>query len=49
VLESPRMEQILDGGGSGVSLQESCRNLIEAAKQAGGPDNVTVVLMRKIG
>jgi protein phosphatase len=49
VLDEARMEQILDGGRSGVSLQESCRNLIEAAKQAGGPDNVTVVLMRKIG
>ena len=49
VLERPRMEQILDGGRNGASLQESCRDLIEAAKQAGGPDNVTVVLMRKIG
>jgi serine/threonine protein phosphatase PrpC len=43
------MEQILDGERSGASLQESCQNLVEAAKQAGGPDNVTVVLMRKIG
>ena len=49
VLDSPRMEQILNGGRWGGSLEESCRNLIEAAKQAGGPDNVTVVLMRKIG
>ena len=49
VLEAPQMEQILDGGRSGASLQESCQNLVEAAKQAGGPDNVTVVLMRKIG
>jgi serine/threonine protein phosphatase PrpC len=43
------MEQILDGVRNGTSLEESCQNLIDAAKQAGGPDNVTVVLMRKIG
>jgi protein phosphatase len=47
VLEAPRMEQILNGGRRGGSLEESCRNLIEAAKQAGGPDNVTVVLIGK--
>jgi serine/threonine protein phosphatase PrpC len=41
------MEQILNGGRWGGSLEESCRNLIEAAKQAGGPDNVTVVLIGK--
>jgi protein phosphatase len=49
VLDTPRMEAILDGGSGGTSLQDGCRHLIEAAKQAGGPDNVTVVLMRKIG
>ena len=49
VLEAPQMEQILCGGRDGVSLEESCRHLIEAAKKAGGPDNVTAVLMRKIG
>jgi len=49
VLEAPQMEQILNGGCGGGSLEESCRNLIEAAKQAGGPDNVTVVLIRKTG
>ena len=47
VLAAPRMEQILNGGRWGGSLEESCHNLIEAAKQAGGPDNVTVVLIRK--
>ena len=47
VLEPPQMEQILRGGRNGVSLEESCRQLIEAAKEAGGPDNVTAVLMRK--
>src|SRR5215510_10748408 len=45
VLEAPQMEQILCGGRDGVSLEESCRHLIDAAKKAGGPDNVTAVLM----
>jgi protein phosphatase len=47
VLEAAEMEQILKGGSNGISLDDSCRNLVEAAKEAGGPDNVTVVLMRK--
>jgi len=47
VVESPQLEQILRGGRSGVSLEESCRRLVEAAKEAGGPDNVTVLLVRK--
>ena len=49
VLEAPQMEQILRDGRNGASLEESCRHLIEAAKEAGGPDNVTAVLVRKIG
>jgi serine/threonine protein phosphatase PrpC len=28
-------------------LEQCCRRLVEAAKDAGGPDNVTVVLLRK--
>jgi protein phosphatase len=47
VVESPELEQILRGGRDGVSLEESCRRLIEAAKEAGGPDNITAVLVRK--
>ena len=47
VVESADMERILKGGRNGVSLDVSCRKLVEAAKEAGGPDNVTVVLMRK--
>jgi serine/threonine protein phosphatase PrpC len=45
VVDPEQVEQILrrhDG-----SLQEICRGLIEAARQAGAPDNVTVVLLRK--
>jgi protein phosphatase len=47
VVESPELEQILQGGRDGVPLQESCRRLIQAAKEAGGPDNITAVLVRK--
>jgi protein phosphatase len=51
VLEAPEIERILsrDRNGNSGWLEECCRNLIEAAKRAGGPDNVTIVLMRKIG
>lgn len=48
VVETPKMEQILRGSRNGDSLEESCRKLIHAAKEAGGPDNVTAVLVRKI-
>jgi protein phosphatase len=46
VLEPADIEQILERGRGGV-LQDSCSELIAAAKAAGGPDNVTVVLVRK--
>lgn len=47
VVESPQLEQILRGGRNGDSLEDICRRLIEAAKEAGGPDNVTAVLVRQ--
>ena len=47
VIEAPQLEQILRGGRDGTSLEDSCRLLVEAAKEAGGPDNVTVVLVKK--
>jgi protein phosphatase len=47
VVASPELEEILRGGRDGLSLEESCRRLIEAAKEAGGPDNITAVLVRK--
>jgi serine/threonine protein phosphatase PrpC len=47
VVEPPELEQILRGGRNGVSLEESCQRLIEAAKEAGGPDNITAVLVRR--
>lgn len=46
VLELKQMEQILEHGRAG-QLEKSCTELISAAKAAGGPDNVTVVLVRK--
>ncbi len=43
VLEAAVIADKLSGNGS---LQAKCERLIEAAKQAGGPDNITVVLLR---
>jgi protein phosphatase len=48
VLEPPELERIL-ARGKASSLEDNCRELIQAAKDAGGPDNVTAVLMRKNG
>ncbi|SRR5579872_2865439 len=47
VVEGGKLERILRGARDSVSLQQSCANLIEAAKEAGGPDNITVLLVRK--
>jgi protein phosphatase len=47
VIDLGQMEQILAVSRNGASLEDSCKRLIEAAKDAGGPDNVTAVLMRK--
>src|SRR5579883_3198112 len=47
VVESSEIENILRSGRNGTPLNDSCRKLIEAAKLAGGPDNVTTVLVRK--
>jgi protein phosphatase len=46
VVGPAEMEQILRAGRNGVSLEEVCRRLIAAAKEAGGPDNVTTVLVQ---
>jgi len=46
VVEEPALVQILRSGREG-SLEQTCHELIDAAKQAGGPDNITAVLMRK--
>ncbi len=49
VVEGPHIESILRNGGPGASLEERCQRLVAAAKDAGGPDNVTVILVRKAG
>jgi len=46
-VEAPQLAQILEAGRGGTPLEEICGQLIEAAKAAGGPDNITVILMRK--
>ncbi len=43
VLEPGVIADALSGNGS---LQAKCERLIDAAKKAGGPDNITVVLLR---
>jgi PPM family protein phosphatase len=46
VIDAPAIESIVRRGRNGTSLEEGCRQLIDAAKQAGGPDNITAVLIR---
>ena len=43
VVDASVIAGALAGNGN---LESKCRRLIEAAKQAGGPDNITVVLLR---
>ena len=47
VIDRSELEGILRGGRNGTPLEESCRKLIAAAKEAGGPDNITTVLVRR--
>jgi protein phosphatase len=47
VVDSAEIERIVRRGQNGVTLEDSCKRLIEAAKEAGGPDNITAVLVRK--
>jgi serine/threonine protein phosphatase PrpC len=49
VLDAAQIERILRDGPFGGTLEDGCRRLIEAAKEAGGPDNITVILARKSG
>ena len=39
-------EQLAEIVGGGTSLDEICRSLVEAANQAGGPDNITVAMLQ---
>ena len=47
VVDRRRLEEILRPGRDGAPLEDCCRLLVKAAKDAGGPDNVTVILVRK--
>jgi len=49
VVDRSEIEAILrNGGGNGEnSLERKCRQLVESARRAGGPDNITCVLLRK--
>jgi serine/threonine protein phosphatase PrpC len=47
VVDGNEMESILRATRNGVPLEQGCRKLVDAAKKAGGPDNVTVVLIRR--
>lgn len=47
VLEPARLEELVRAGWRGTPLEQSCRTLVEAAKAAGGPDNVSAVLVRR--
>jgi PPM family protein phosphatase len=46
VVEEQRIVAILRDGAVNQPLEEKCRGLIEAARGAGGPDNITAVLLR---
>ena len=47
VVEGAKLERILRDAKNGASLHDNCKKLIEAAKEAGGPDNITALLVRK--
>lgn len=46
VVEQDRIEAILRNGEPGQPLELKCHHLIEAARAAGGPDNITAALLR---
>jgi protein phosphatase len=47
VVEADELQRLLEAGRNGAQLEEICRQLVGAAKAAGGPDNITVILLRK--
>jgi protein phosphatase len=49
VVDRGDIEGILRNGGTRGSLNAKVGRLVEAARSAGGPDNITVILLRKPG
>ncbi len=47
VLESGEIKAVLLKAREGAQLDGCCRMLIESAKERGGPDNITVIVMRQ--
>jgi protein phosphatase len=47
VVSPDALRQLLESSRGGEALEEICRRLIQAARDAGGPDNITAVLLRK--
>lgn len=47
VLDSGDIEAILREAREGAPLEGCCRMLIDSAKARGGPDNITVIVMRR--
>jgi protein phosphatase len=45
IVDSGRIEGILGKEGS---LDEKCKELIHAAREAGGPDNISAILVREL-
>jgi serine/threonine protein phosphatase PrpC len=43
IVSRERMEEIV---AKGATLEETCQGLIAAANAAGGPDNITVVMLQ---
>jgi protein phosphatase len=46
VVSAAEIERILRAA-DGAPLDQCCRNLVEAARRAGGPDNITAVVVRR--
>jgi serine/threonine protein phosphatase PrpC len=49
VLEDRDIEQVLAGTGDGLDPERTCRLLVEETNRRGGPDNVSVILVRYRG
>jgi protein phosphatase len=47
VLSAAKIEELLQEARAGQSLEDCGRRLVAEAKRAGGPDNITVVLIRR--